>query len=113
MFGRPQGVTIPASQLQGEHGEPNTVYHAIPMIPVAIEYTDETGVRHTTIVYKVGKAVYIDMNADRWAAGLRPAASYIADVVNKEVDSQTASIPNEDTVNVIGDPDGKDSEAAQ
>jgi hypothetical protein len=112
MFGRPQGVTLPASQLQGERGEPNTVYHAVPMLPVAIEYTDENGVRHKTVVYKVGKAVYIDMNADRWAAGLRPAAAYIADVVNKEIDSQAASVPSRDTVSVMGAHDGQDPKVA-
>lgn len=101
MLGRPQGVTLPASQLQGDRGEPNTVFHVMPMIPVAVEYSDETGVKHRTVVYKVGKAVYFDSNADRWAANLRPAAPFLAQAVLKEVESAEASIPATDTVSIL------------
>lgn len=82
---RPQGVTIPESQLRsGETGQFNTVAHVIPMQPYAVQYYDEHGHAHNTIVWKSGNMVYFDRNAERWASGLAQAAPYIRDAVNAE-----------------------------
>lgn len=82
---RPQGVRVPEQQLRpGGTGQPNTVGSIIPLQPFAVQYFDENGQEHHTIVYKMGNTVYFDMNAERWAAGLRQASAFIAKAVNAE-----------------------------
>lgn len=82
---RPQGVRIPEQQLRGtDKGEPNTVKHVIPLALYAIQYFDENGQEHRTVVYKLGNDVYYDLNAERWASGLRQAASFVSKAVNEE-----------------------------
>lgn len=100
---RPQGVRVPESQLRsGNTGEPNTVGHIQQLIPYAVQYFDEHGQEHSTIVYKMGKTVYFDMGAERWAAGLRQAAPYITKAVNAEHAVQMApAAPSGDPVEVI------------
>lgn len=88
---RPQGVTIPDSQLRsGESGQPNTVAHVVPMQPYAVQYYDEHGHAHSTVVWRSGNMVYYDRNAERWASGLAQAAPYIRDAVNAEFAVQAA-----------------------
>ncbi len=100
---RPQGVTIPDQQLRsGNTGTPNTVVHIIPLQPFAVQYFDETGQEHNTIVYKAGDTVYFDRNAERWAAGLAQAASYIKDAVNAEHAAfLSPPVPTDDDVDVL------------
>jgi hypothetical protein len=82
---RPQGVRVPDQQLRsGVTGQPNTVGQIIAMQPYAVQYYDENGQEHRTIVYKMGNSVYFDVNAERWAAGLRQASGFIAQAVNAE-----------------------------
>ena len=104
MHSRPQGVQVPQQQLApDETGPPNTVRHVVPMIPCAVQYFDEHGQAHNTIVYKIGKAIYFDPNAERWAAGLRQSADYIVQAVERELSAMQAPVPTEDKVEVIGD----------
>lgn len=115
---RPQGVTIPDSQLRsGETGQPNTVAHVVPMQPYAVQYFDEHGHAHSTIVWKSGDMVYFDRNAERWAAGLAQAAPYIKDAVNAEYAVQTApeAPTGADAVDVIASEisDAQNQEASQ
>ena len=109
MHTRPQGVQVPQGQLSpDEMGPANTVKHVIPMIPCAVQYFDEHGKAHNTIVYKIGSAIYFDMNAERWASGLRGAADYIVEAVEKELSAHAASVPDEDKVDVMDIPEGVD-----
>jgi hypothetical protein len=74
----------------------------IPLQPFAVQYFDENGLEHRTIVYKMGDTVYYDMNAERWAAGLRQAAPYIAKAVNAEhAVMATPLAPGADQVDVL------------
>lgn len=107
MFERNQGVRIPEGQLSSGRGEPNTISHAVPMIPYAIQYFDENGEAHATVAYKAGEIVYMDMNAERWAAGLRQASSFIKEAVlrmDASMLSGTAldtGVPQVDAVDVV------------
>jgi hypothetical protein len=94
---------IPVQQMKsGETGAPNTVVHVIPMQPFAVQYFDEHGKETNTIVYKMGDTVYFDRNAERWAAGLAQAASYIKDAVNAENAAFLAPpTPGDDAVDVL------------
>jgi len=100
---RPQGVMIPDSQMRGQGtGSPNTVAHVVPMQPYAVQYFDEHGREHNTIVYKVGNVVYFDHNAERWAAGLGQAAGYIKTAVNADHAAfLSPPAPNDDHVDVL------------
>lgn len=100
---RPQGVRIPEQQLRpGGKGQPNTVGTIAPLQPFGVQYFDENGQEHHTVVYKMGDAVYFDMNAERWAAGLRQAAPYIAKAVNAEHAVLTSPVaPGPDQVDVL------------
>lgn len=82
---RPHGVRVPDQQLRpGGSGTPGTVGSIVPLQLYAVQYFDENGQEHHTVVYKMGPSVYFDVNAERWAAGLRQAAGFIAQAVNAE-----------------------------
>lgn len=100
---RPQGVRVPEQQLRpGGTGQPNTVGSIIPLQPYAVQYYDEYGLEHHTIVYKMGNGVYFDMNAERWAAGLRQASAFIAQAVNAEhAVLASPPAPSSDPVDVL------------
>ena len=102
---RPQGVRVPDQQLRtGGTGQPNTVGSIIPFQPYAIQYYDENGEEHRTVVYKMGDNVYVDMNAERWAAGFRSASAFIAKAVNAHHAVLTAPLgPTKDSVDVLAE----------
>jgi hypothetical protein len=98
---RPQGVQIPQGQLQAQgQGAPKSVVHVVPAEMVAVQYADENGDLHNTMLVKVGNQVYHAPNGEQWARQLRPAATWLADHVNKEIDSHAAPIPD-DAVDVF------------
>jgi hypothetical protein len=107
MFERNQGVHKPGGQVSTGRGEPNTISHAVQMIPYAIQYYDEHGEAHATVAYKAGKIVYMDMNAERWAAGLRQASDFIREAVLKMDASMMlgstpdTGVPQVDAVDVV------------
>lgn len=115
MFQRNQGVQTPAGQLSEGTGEPNTVAHAVPMQLFALQYCDEHGKVHDTIAYKAGSIVYMDMNAERWASGLRQASAYIRDAVLSSAaqEDDSAPVPQNDDVDIVSDEtaDAQDSSA--
>ncbi len=99
-----QGVTIPQGQLSSGRGEPNTIKHAVAMVPYAIQYFDEHGEAHNTVAYKVGDIVYMDMGAERWASNLKQASDFIKEAVldmaanNSDV---SLPVPDKDAVDVV------------
>ena len=108
---RPQGVMIPAGQINPDRGEPNKVYNVAKMTPYAIEYTDEHGGKHTNIAYLVGDVVYLDQNGERWTAGLRQATGYIKEAVTAAANSAAAPIPEDDSVDVMDQAESPSGEA--
>jgi len=110
LFERSQGVRVPDGQLSSGKGEPKTVAHVVPMQPFAIEYCDEHGDKHATIAYKIGDVVYMDMNAERWAAGLRQASPFIKDAVERVASADTnAPVPEKDDVDIVSDKTDSDA----
>lgn len=110
MFGRSQGVQIPEQQLTSGTGEPNTIIHAVPMQLVAIQYCDESGGKHDTVAYVAGDVVYMDMNAERWASGLRQASGFIKDAVLAAMAPMSnAPVPTQDDVDIVSDEVGSDA----
>lgn len=51
---------------------PKTVQMCLAVEQYAVVYDDEKGVRHKTVVVRVGDQFYTHPNAEAWAAGLRP-----------------------------------------
>lgn len=102
MFERQQGVRIPPGQRQ-EQGtaEPKTVLQTVPAQMVAVQYADENGDLHNTVLLRVGKSVYHTPNGEEWASRLKPAAGWLADHVISEVDSESVPLPTEDKVDVM------------
>lgn len=96
-----QGVQIPAGQLQEEGlAPPKTVLHVAPAQMVAVQYADEHGKKHNTVLLKVGDTVYHAPDGERWASGLKQAAGWLASAVTAEVDSNSVSVPNNDKVDI-------------
>lgn len=102
MFGPPrQGVQIPAGQLQEDGiAEPKTVLHIAPAQMVAVQYADEHGKKHNTVLLKVGDTVYHAPDGERWAAGLKQASGWLANAVIAEIDSGSVSVPDKDNVDI-------------
>jgi len=89
-------------QLSSEVGPPNTVAHVVPANMVAVQYFDEYGKAHSTVLLKVGGMVYHAPNGEQWAGALRPASGWLAEKVKTVMDSKDAPLPVTDAVDVIG-----------
>lgn len=100
---RQVGVRIPNEQLAPQaSGSPNTVLHAVPAQMVAVQFMDEFGRAHNSVLLRVGADVYHAPNGEQWAAALRPAAGWLREKVLKSLDSEKEPIPAQDTVDVVG-----------
>lgn len=109
---RPQGVRIPEGQ-GAERGAPKTVSHVIPVEWFAVQWFDEYGRAHEEISCRVGTTVYLAPNGEQWSAGLKRAAPWLTDHVNRELNSRKASVPESDSVDVMGGDDANDSPATK
>ena len=98
---RQTGVRIPDDQLTQGQGAPNTVGHVIPAQMVAVQYFDEYGKGHNTVLLRVGTELYHAPNGEQWAAALKQAAPWLKEVVMPELDSEKVPIPTEDEVDVV------------
>jgi hypothetical protein len=74
----------------------------MPAEMVAVQYFDEYGKAHDTILVRVAGELYHAPNGEQWARSLRRAADWLKEKVFKELDVEKAPIPTEDTVDVVG-----------
>lgn len=100
--GRQIGVKIPDGQLSQGKAPEQTVTHAVKGDIYAIQYGDEYGKARTGIVFKFGDVHYLDPNGEQWAAKLRQAMPWVKEGIESKVADQTADVPNEDVVDVLG-----------
>ena len=98
------GVVIPPSQLRAvEHGDPNRVYGARLLQPVAVQRSDSNGVIHKEIWYMMDGALYAASNAEEQANALHK----VSDRAQKEALSllaagaSSANAKSSDSVQVL------------
>lgn len=102
---RPTGVVIPASQLRQQAGAPRTVTGFAEAKTYGIEYTDDDGTKHTTVVMNIGGQWYMPPNGENYAATLRPikADTWLGKALEDgRLNSNTSSLPKEDAVDIVG-----------
>lgn len=112
MFARNQGVRIPEGQ-GAERGTPKTVRHVMPVEWFAVQWFDENGRSHEEISCRVGSTVYLAPNGEQWSAGLKRAAPWLTDHVNRELNSRKATVPEKDSVSVMEKSDAQDPSPAE
>ena len=108
IYGRPVGVKTATTQ-STEQAPTMTVTAIAPLYPALMEWGDERGIKHTSIVFVEPKSrrAYLPKDGENWTAGFRPFTKDINeqalskwDLVELERQPST-SVPKEDAVEVI------------
>jgi hypothetical protein len=112
MFGndnpRIAGVRTPVNQ-STEQAPANTVTKVAPAQWALIEYGDETGRAHTSLVLICGDKAWLAPNAEAWTSALKPfRADMSRDIVERLRDAlpaaqggSTEPLPSKDDVSVF------------
>jgi len=98
--GRPVGVVIPNAQRPQTRGEPRTVSHAVPCSMVAVQYYDEDGTEHRSVLLRVANKLYVPPNSENWAGALKESAGWLAKGVEGLI-SDSGTVPTADSVDVL------------
>lgn len=103
---RPTGVVVPQSQLrQQQAGAARTITGFAEAKTYGVEYVDDEGTKHTTIVMLIGGQWYLPPNGENYAATLRPikADTWLGKALEEsKANTNTASLPKADAVDVVG-----------
>jgi len=97
----PRQVGVLNSNPERMTGTPKTITHFVPAQMAAVQYVDEQGAVHATVLMKVGNMWYMPPNAEQWAGALKPLASWLAKLCEEQVDLQKPSVPKEDVVDLF------------
>ena len=107
---RPAGVMTPAGQLNvNAPGTPKTVRHFSEVRTFAVEYLDEQGLPHTTLLQSIGGVWHLAPNGENYAATLRALSkdSWLSKMLEERVSHlDTSKIPKTDSVDVLEDEEG-------
>ena len=101
---RAVGVGIPDGQ-RVQRGEGiNSLQHFVPTEMFAVQYCDEGGVEHRTVVMRIGGQWYLPPNGEIWAQSLRPLKgdAWLAKQLSEALQSHTAPVPKTDAVDILG-----------
>ena len=102
---RPNGVVLPQSQLSPGTGVPQTLTGFAEAKSYGVEYVDEAGNKHVTVLMRIGDQWYLPPNGENYASTLRQLnkdtwlAKLLTDRFNNSI---TASLPKEDAVDILG-----------
>jgi hypothetical protein len=101
---RTAGVGIPASQRTERGNTINTLEAFEPTQTFAVQYTDDTGTQHRTVVMRIGSQWYLPPNGEAWAAAILPLkdGTPIARQLNEAFASRMAPLPKADAVDILG-----------
>lgn len=103
---RPTGVLLPQNQISGGKGGPRTVTGFAKLETFGVEYVDDEGVKHTTVVQNMGGQWYLAPNGENFAASLRPvkADTWLAKMLDERFsgDTNVGALPRQDAVDVVG-----------
>ena len=100
---RTAGVMTPEGQRSGGKGLPKTVSHCIPVETFAVEYVDDAGDVHATIMLKVNGTWYLAPNGENYAKTLKPVGegSWLGKLLSEKTRA-AAPVPQADNVDVVG-----------
>lgn len=104
--GRQVGVGVPAGQRSAGTGSPRSVSNFAEMKTYAVEWVDENGQMHREAMHCIGGVWHRAPNGENYAATLRPinSDSWLVKLLAERIaGDNTASIPSDDAVDVIGD----------
>lgn len=96
---------IPPSQTRETGGTARAISHFVEAKSYAIEYTDDEGTKHVTIVMRIGGQWYLPPNGENYAATLRPIRSdnWLGKALTERLlDSTPTALPKADAVDVVG-----------
>lgn len=110
MFGmnggvRQVGVGIPDGQRLEEGSTSSTLEHCSPMEQFAVQFTDEQGRIHRTVIVKAFGAFYHPPNGEQWAASLRPLKKdgWLSRQMSARLNPKDG-VPTADAVDVVPSP---------
>jgi hypothetical protein len=96
---------LPQNQMSGGKAGPRTVTGFAKLETFGVEYTDDEGVKHTTVVQRMAGQWYFAPNGENFAGSLRPIkkGTWLADILDEKDAGPTtaASLPKDDAVNGI------------
>jgi len=106
-----RGVTTP-DPVDNINAPPKTVTNVMPIQFFAVEFGDDEGRKHTTVVAHMGGMIYMDPSGEDWAKRQRamPPASWFGQQTQKMIDQggfakaekPSEPLPKEDKVDIMG-----------
>jgi hypothetical protein len=102
--GRPVGVTLPEGQGQERIQETNKVLAlGKPLQLRPLQYSDEYGRVHATVVFVAEDEMYLDMSTEQSVAKWRPLSESMKKQVAAHLDGESFETPEKDAVDIVGD----------
>lgn len=101
---RQVGVGIPPGQRTQRGESINTLEHFEPTSMFAVQYTDDAGTQHRTVVMRIGAQWWLPPNGEAWAGALLPLkdGTALARQLSDAFTSATAPLPKSDAVDILG-----------
>ena len=100
----PEGQNAPRTDLP-----PNKVLNVSPLSFCAVEYTDSSSAKRTTVAVNAGGKLYTPPNAEEWASALTGCHKWFEQAVLSRLPKQKAEdigTPSKDTVQILSTSDG-------
>lgn len=96
-------VAIPEGQYASRGDGVKTVTHFTPASMFAVQYLDDEGLSHDTVVMHIGGLWYLPPNGEVWARSLRPLKedTWLAKQLSLARASSAAPLPKVDAVDVL------------
>lgn len=100
---RKVGVGIPDGQRVQRGDGINILQHFVPTEMFAIQYCDESGNEHKTVVMRIAGQWYLPPNGEAWAQALKPLKSdtWLAKQLSESFGAHAAPLPRADAVDIL------------
>lgn len=100
---RPTGVGIPAGQAATRGNGTKTLRVFVPTEMFVVQYLDEEGLVHETVVMKVGTEWWLPANGESWVKSVRKLGddTWLVKQLTEAQQVRTAPLPKADAVDIL------------